>query len=201
MRKIVMAFVIFSLMATLVIAWDDCPYGLVNDPYPGSCRRYVDTNHDGYCDHSQLIPASNVVTPPVDVSQNETAGQETDQLKQDILGTGMYHIIPIAVILIILYLLTHILSKKDVIKVADHRKLWNWALLATFAVVGILGLILAMCINYGWEVPFSTKTLFYHVEIGIAMAVISIFHILWHWNYWRGKPECKDETKKKKMRN
>ena len=36
-----------------VLAWDDCPLGLVDDPYPGACRRYVDTNGDGICDHSQ----------------------------------------------------------------------------------------------------------------------------------------------------
>jgi hypothetical protein len=31
-----------------------CPYGLVNDPYPGQCRRYVDLNGDGICDLSAL---------------------------------------------------------------------------------------------------------------------------------------------------
>jgi len=31
-----------------------CPYGLVNDPYPGRCRRYVDANGNGYCDYSEI---------------------------------------------------------------------------------------------------------------------------------------------------
>ncbi len=30
-----------------------CPYGLVNDPYPGRCRRYVDSDGSGYCDYSE----------------------------------------------------------------------------------------------------------------------------------------------------
>jgi hypothetical protein len=30
-----------------------CPYGLVNDPYPGRCGRYRDSNGNGYCDLSQ----------------------------------------------------------------------------------------------------------------------------------------------------
>jgi len=30
-----------------------CPYGLINDPYPGECRRYVDLDGDGICDLSQ----------------------------------------------------------------------------------------------------------------------------------------------------
>ena len=30
-----------------------CPRGLVNDPYPGRCRRYVDANGNGICDLSE----------------------------------------------------------------------------------------------------------------------------------------------------
>ncbi len=30
-----------------------CPYGMVNDPYPGKCRRYVDQNGNGFCDLSE----------------------------------------------------------------------------------------------------------------------------------------------------
>jgi len=29
-----------------------CPRGLVNDPYPGRCKHYVDTTGDGFCDYS-----------------------------------------------------------------------------------------------------------------------------------------------------
>jgi hypothetical protein len=30
-----------------------CPYGMVNDPYPGRCKRYVDENKNGICDLSE----------------------------------------------------------------------------------------------------------------------------------------------------
>lgn len=33
-----------------------CPFGLVNDPYPGQCPRYTDLDGDGICDYS--VPAS-----------------------------------------------------------------------------------------------------------------------------------------------
>lgn len=33
-----------------------CPHGLTNDPYPGRCRFYVDTDGDGICDYS--VPGS-----------------------------------------------------------------------------------------------------------------------------------------------
>lgn len=29
-----------------------CPFGRVNDPYPGRCKAYRDSNNDGYCDYS-----------------------------------------------------------------------------------------------------------------------------------------------------
>ncbi len=33
-----------------------CPRGIVNDPYPGRCRQYVDQDGDGLCDHSIPTP-------------------------------------------------------------------------------------------------------------------------------------------------
>lgn len=30
-----------------------CPFGIANDPYPGKCRHYVDTDHNGICDLSE----------------------------------------------------------------------------------------------------------------------------------------------------
>jgi hypothetical protein len=42
-----------------------CPYGLVNDPYPGECRRYTDENGNGLCDLSEpnLVAAGSVEVP------------------------------------------------------------------------------------------------------------------------------------------
>ena len=34
-------------------ATTSCPKGLVNDPYPGRCRLFRDTNNSGYCDLSE----------------------------------------------------------------------------------------------------------------------------------------------------
>jgi len=31
----------------------ECPFGLINDPAPGRCRRYVDKNDNGFCDYSE----------------------------------------------------------------------------------------------------------------------------------------------------
>jgi hypothetical protein len=39
-----------------------CPFGLVNDPYPGRCRHYRDSIGDGYCDYSVPGSGSNLST-------------------------------------------------------------------------------------------------------------------------------------------
>ncbi len=38
---------------TVTRAIGRCPKGLVNDPYPGRCRHYIDLDGDGICDYSQ----------------------------------------------------------------------------------------------------------------------------------------------------
>lgn len=63
MKKYISAILVLliaiSLQVIPVLAWDDCPFGMVNDSYPGSCPRYIDTNNDGICDHSQSAPSAN----------------------------------------------------------------------------------------------------------------------------------------------
>ena len=51
---------IFILKPFPVYAWDDCPKGIVNDPYPGDCARYIDTDNNGICDHSEPAPEDRV---------------------------------------------------------------------------------------------------------------------------------------------
>lgn len=56
MRKLLiysLATIALLFTATPALAWLDCPYSRVNDPYPGSCFRYLDQNQDKVCDHSQ----------------------------------------------------------------------------------------------------------------------------------------------------
>lgn len=56
MRKLLiigLATIALLVTAAPALAWLDCPYARVNDPYPGSCFRYLDANQDQICDHSQ----------------------------------------------------------------------------------------------------------------------------------------------------
>ncbi|AIJ05975.1 hypothetical protein JH146_1132 [Methanocaldococcus bathoardescens] len=60
MRKFFAIFLFFSLL-NLSFAWDDCPFGKTNSScyYPGECGRYIDTNNNGICDHSEPAPEAN----------------------------------------------------------------------------------------------------------------------------------------------
>lgn len=84
----------------------------------------------------------------------------------------------------LLYIFTFLLARRDVIKKATHRKIWNTVLLLTFLATGLIGLFLTIQLNYALKIEWFASLLYWHVEFGIAMATISIFHILWHLKYW-----------------
>ena len=193
------------------MAWEDCPFGLVNDPWPGQCSRYWDSDDNGICDLSEPAPENReaaVIDPIPDepddpVVPDNTANQGDDSdLETSPIRVRTYHVLEISAVLSVLYIITYLASQKGKITYAYHKKLWNWMLLGTFLVAGILGLILATTLSYGLVLPFA-DSLYIHVEFGIAMAIISIFHVLWHWKYYSiGKKEVekKPESKKKNKR-
>ncbi len=66
-----------------------------------------------------------------------------------------------------------------------HRRLWNILLLITFLVTAMLGLLLTIQINYKLEWTFVNTILKYHVDFGIGMSFIAVFHLAWHWNFYK----------------
>jgi hypothetical protein len=66
-----------------------------------------------------------------------------------------------------------------------------------FLVSGLLGILLVVRINYGPAIQLPFNILFWHVEFGIAMTLISIFHIIWHWQYFKGIIRLKSVDKTK----
>lgn len=97
----------------------------------------------------------------------------------------VYNFSLITITLLILYSITYILSKTNKIKIITHRKIWNILLLITFLIMGILGIILVLNIQYKTGIKLPFRVLYLHVEAGIAMTIIAIFHILWHWPYFK----------------
>ena len=58
-----------------VYAWEDCPKGMVNDEYPGSCPRYIDTDENGICDHSEPAPENRI--------ENQNSAKVSDKAQSD----------------------------------------------------------------------------------------------------------------------
>lgn len=179
MKKLLLIIALFIIVAksTPVLAGNDCLNGKVNDPFPGSCGQYLDNNKDNICDHSQTAPQASS-TP----------------------ATKNYHFFFIATFLIISYGLTYLLSLGKIITLFTHRKIWNFFLLFSFFVSGILGILLVLKVSYNWPLPFP-NSLFWHVEAGIAMATVAFFHILWHLNYFLPKKTTGVTLRREKKAN
>lgn len=114
--------------------------------------------------------------------------------------TAPYLLIPIFAILTILYGISLLFNAIGILPKILHRKIWNYLLLATFLVAAVLGTLMAIQVNYKIEVPWTEKVLKWHVNFGIAMSAVGIFHFLWHWRYYlpfvrkRGSVESREES-------
>ena len=74
------------IISSLALARDNCPFGLLDDPFPRLCSRYIDTDSDGLCDRSQMAP------------EDRTSFQENTEASatnQQSIGTTKYFFIPI----------------------------------------------------------------------------------------------------------
>lgn len=96
-----------------------------------------------------------------------------------------YQTIPILLVLIILYIISILLVKFKKITLLSQRRFWNIVLLVTFLVSGILGLVLAISIDQKINLSWYLSFLNLHVKFGIAMSLVSIFHLLWHLPYYK----------------
>ncbi|HNV66302.1 MAG TPA: hypothetical protein PKV77_04045 [Bacteroidales bacterium] len=95
-----------------------------------------------------------------------------------------YHVVPIGVTLLVIYLFSLYLSCFGFTPRQSHRRFWNWILLFTFLIAGLFGLFLALRITYRWEISFAESLLHWHVETGIAMVFASFIHLSWHLGYY-----------------
>ncbi|MBD3388340.1 MAG: hypothetical protein GF416_04620 [Candidatus Altiarchaeales archaeon] len=187
MKQAMTVLLMFSLVSMSSAQWSDCPFDIVNDSSPGLCGRYVDTGGDSICDRSQPYPEE--TTP--DSEDGETRGDEV--LKSQLIPTisrnqnarKVYNMIPLVIFLTVVYLVTLRAADRGTISLRTHRRIWNVMLLISFLVSGLLGVLLVLRINYGIIIQPPFNMLYWHVEAGIAMATVSIFHILWHIQYFK----------------
>lgn len=145
-----------------------------------------------------VAPASTDKKQPVQdtvkttvVSQKDTtlSAITTNTTEKDQKATSSqekpYPLLEIILLTLGAYFVTFLLVKLNVIKKITHRKIWNALLLITFLMSGLLGLLLAFQLNYQFWMPHFGTFMWLHVDFGIAMAIISIFHAIWHWTYYK----------------
>jgi uncharacterized integral membrane protein len=109
---------------------------------------------------------------------------ESTQAQQVIPIKAPYHLFELSIALLLLYLVSVLLAKYRVYTLATHRKIWNIGLTVSFLVSCIIGLLMAYFVNVRSFPTCYRSLVLYHVEFGIAMTVIAIFHIIWHWRYY-----------------
>jgi len=95
-----------------------------------------------------------------------------------------YWPVPIAVFLGLLYILSLLFTRLDILSRAAHRKIWNVALLLTFLATAVLGMLLALQVNARLDIPWTEKALKIHVNFGLAMAVIGAIHLAGRISYF-----------------
>lgn len=79
------------------------------------------------------------------------------------------------------YLLTYAMYRTDTIKKSVHISLWNLIILIAFIISGGAGFILLILLELGISLQLSPQLLYWHVELGITLALVTIFHFHAHW--------------------
>lgn len=105
-----------------------------------------------------------------------------------------YHVLPIGITVLAVYLFSLYLSGTGFTARNAHRRFWNWVLLCSFIIAGLFGLFLALKISYRWEISFAETLLEWHVEAGIAMALSAVIHLTWHIGYYFRRGRDKDSN-------
>ncbi|HOP58750.1 MAG TPA: hypothetical protein PLR52_04965 [Bacteroidales bacterium] len=97
----------------------------------------------------------------------------------------MYHVTGTVIIVSLLYLTSFGLYRLGIFSLNTHRKIWNTILASSFLFTALAGVLLALQINYKWDIPVINDLLRWHVETGVCMAATGIFHFSWHLSYYQ----------------
>ena len=214
-KYIALSIIIFILMAfssISIYAWDNCPFSLEDDPYPGECKRYIDTDGDGICDLSQPAPEDrntnislNEENAKENINDDNKYSEESDEkvtggfLIAEAASTQKtvsdsppperkalpdYNFLEIFLISLHIYFGGKFLARKLEISSCKEKKFWNVFLLISFIGSAGTGMILVFIRDYDWFRSINFNFLFWHVEFSIVMTLLGIFHALWHLKYY-----------------
>ncbi|MDI6644468.1 MAG: hypothetical protein QME14_05355 [Methanobacteriaceae archaeon] len=82
---------------------------------------------------------------------------------------------------IIGYLGTYLLYRGGYIKKSMHINIWNLILGLIFLISGGGGFILLILLELGTLLPINIHLLYWHVELGLTLVLITIFHFHTYW--------------------
>ncbi len=88
-----------------------------------------------------------------------------------------YFTIPVSMLLIGLYLITHFLFSKGILSRQKHRRIWNLLITIGMAGSGITGILLILFINLSIKTALNPSLTFWHVELSILMVIATIIHL------------------------
>ncbi len=178
----------FLMTSPTLLAWDNCPFGIINDEYPGDCGRYLDTNNDGICDQSQPNPAT---SQNQEVENNETSTTEEQLLREETITEKSILTNKNIIILITSFLITalgiittKILTKKQLLSTMKEKILWNILLLIFFMPSAITGVLLILMVDFPPLREISINFIELHSYTSFFFMWISGYHILWHTTYY-----------------
>ena len=101
------------------------------------------------------------------------------------MNQGPYHIIPIGILLILSYLGSLLAVRMQLLDPGRHKRSWNLLLLLFFLSASLLGIFLAVKVNYKLNISWIDPVMQWHVETGIALAFVATFHLTWHLGYYK----------------
>ena len=95
-----------------------------------------------------------------------------------------YYFWPITLITFLLYGLSWGLVRLGWLGLLANRRFWNVLLLFFFIPTAISSLALLGRLEFGWNLG-GFNWIFWHVEFGYLMLLVSFFHLSWHGKYYR----------------
>lgn len=95
-----------------------------------------------------------------------------------------YNVLILLAIVLLIYLVSFLLVKNNKITQLQYRKFWNSILAISFFVCAILGILLAIILDFNIKNTFFMDILWIHVEFGITMSIVAIIHFFWHFNFY-----------------
>jgi hypothetical protein len=86
---------------------------------------------------------------------------------------------------IIVYAITYVLYKENVITGSMHAKTWNILIFISGLILAVIGLLITLFTEYSINIPLISDIVFWHVEFGILLFIIALFHVYLHWERFK----------------